>query len=95
MRKRCLPCVLKHLAQAEILLNESANGYPMHKWLALGHIAEAEAESPQPIANYLRSIRLEIEDNEDFDWQAVSQSVAERWIDDTSVPTRPNPTNAV
>ncbi len=44
MRKPCINCTLKHLAQAEILLTEAALGYPSHIYLAIGHLAEAEAE---------------------------------------------------
>lgn len=45
MREVCIDCVLKHLAQAEILMTESLMGYPLHRWLAVGHMAEAEAEA--------------------------------------------------
>ena len=44
MRKSCLDCARKHVAQAEILLQESVLGYPEHFWLAIGHLAEAETE---------------------------------------------------
>ena len=44
MRKSCVACALKHLAQAEILLTEAALGYPKHRLLAIGHLAEAESE---------------------------------------------------
>lgn len=45
MRESCLWCVMKHLAQAIVLEGESALGYPMHRWIAFGHLAEAEVES--------------------------------------------------
>ena len=44
MRRSCLDCTRKHLAQASILMCEARLGYPTHKWMALGHLAEAEAE---------------------------------------------------
>lgn len=43
-RKSCLDCVRKHLAQASVLLDEAHLGYPHHRWLAAGHLAEAESE---------------------------------------------------
>lgn len=45
MRNSCLNCVRKHVAQAIVLLIESRMGYEAHRWLALGHLAESEAES--------------------------------------------------
>jgi len=45
VRPSCLDCARKHVAQAEILLHEFRTGdYPLHLWLAVGHLAEAEAE---------------------------------------------------
>jgi hypothetical protein len=41
----CLDCCAKHLAQASVLFDESRNGYPLHHYLAMGHMAEAESES--------------------------------------------------
>lgn len=43
MRPSCYNCCRKHLAQAIVLSHEVA-GYPEHKWLVIGHMAEAEAE---------------------------------------------------
>jgi hypothetical protein len=69
MRESCLVCVRKHIAQAIILLTESKLGHSEHKWLAIGHLAEAEAESVQmfpEFANKIRNERLKlIEDNYD------------------------------
>ncbi len=63
MRESCLDCARKHIAQALILLTESKLGHPEHKWLAVGHLAEAEAESvlmfPE-FANKIRRFRLTI-----------------------------------
>lgn len=61
MRETCLFCVSKHLAQAVVLVNESVTGYPLHSWLAVGHLAEAETESVEKyptFANKIRSVRL-------------------------------------
>lgn len=69
MRNSCLQCVMKHLAQAIILLTESKLGYSINKWLAIGHLAEAEAESVKDfleLAIKIRDIRLKIEIN-DYD----------------------------
>jgi len=57
MRESCLQCVCKHLAQALILLTESKLGHPEHKWLAVGHLAEAEAESVQMFLEFAKKIR--------------------------------------
>lgn len=70
MRETCLDCTRKHLAQALILLTESKLGHPEHKWLAVGHLAEAEAESVEKYPEYANSIRTErlrITDDEKFD----------------------------
>jgi len=45
VRISCLDCARKHVAQAECLLQEARLGYPLHLWLAVGHLAEAEAET--------------------------------------------------
>ena len=66
-REPCPLCTLKHLAQAVVLLNESINGYPTHRWYAVGHIAEAEAEAPShDMAVRIRQIRLDVMDNLDI-----------------------------
>ncbi len=62
-RKSCLDCVRKHLAQASILLDEAHLGYPHHRWLAVGHLAEAESEclNEHPaFARKIRECRLEV-----------------------------------
>ena len=62
-RKSCIYCVLKHIAQAAALLDESRLGYPFHKWYAVGHLAEAESESRDDwpeLAQKIRDFRLEI-----------------------------------
>jgi hypothetical protein len=44
MRESCFDCVRKHLGQASVLLDEVHLGYPHHRWLCVGHLAEAESE---------------------------------------------------
>jgi hypothetical protein len=67
-RPSCLNCVRKHLGQAIVLLGEAQQGYPNHKWLAVGHMAEAAEECLEfpEIANLLRAERLNIMDNPEY-----------------------------
>ncbi len=66
-REPCPMCTLKHLSQAIVLMNESITGYPTHRWYAVGHIAEAEAESPTlELANRIRMIRLNVMDDLEY-----------------------------
>jgi hypothetical protein len=44
VRYPCADCTRKHIAQAVILINEAHQGYPAHRWLAVGHLAEAAEE---------------------------------------------------
>ena len=47
MRIACLDCARKHVSQAEHLLHEwraAPQKYRIHKWYAIGHLAEAEVE---------------------------------------------------
>lgn len=48
-RKPCIDCVEKHVAQAYILAQESEMGYPEHRVLMCGHLAEAIDEAPNDI----------------------------------------------
>jgi hypothetical protein len=48
-RKPCIDCVEKHVAQAYILAQESEMGYPEHRILMCGHLAEAIDEAPKDI----------------------------------------------
>ncbi len=62
-RPPCADCTRKHVAQAIVLINESHQGYPAHRWLAVGHLAEAADESmgkwPE-VARKLREERLKL-----------------------------------
>ena len=60
-REPCIDCARKHIAQAIILLGEAELGYPKHRWLAIGHLAEASEETVgrwPALANELRVERL-------------------------------------
>lgn len=56
-RGDCANCVRKHLGQAAALLQESLQGYPEHTWLAIGHLAEAEAESQNKFPEFAEKLR--------------------------------------
>jgi predicted phosphoribosyltransferase len=62
MREACFECCRKHIAQAHILALEAKLGYPLHKYLAIGHLAEAEdeiIEKDESLAMYIRAKRKE------------------------------------
>lgn len=74
-RPPCAACVLKHLGQACVLFQESLQGYPVHRWIAMAHLAEAEAESQgisSQFARMLRNERKAAEDNVDYVPDCVS-----------------------
>lgn len=58
LRPSCLKCVGKHTSQAIVLLQEAKLGYPVHAWLAIGHLAEAEAESMKDYPVLAEKIRI-------------------------------------
>ena len=69
MRESCIDCVRKHIAQATVLLIESHMGYCIHKWLAIGHLAEAEAEAIldfPDLANIIRDERKKYETDDEY-----------------------------
>ena len=55
----CLNCYRKHLGQAIVLMIEGEMGYPEHRWLAVGHMAEAEAETILDFPELANSVREE------------------------------------
>jgi hypothetical protein len=60
MRKHCMDCTRKHLAQALVISHELA-WYDDHLWVCVGHLAEAEAQSQkksQYLADKIREQRL-------------------------------------
>jgi hypothetical protein len=59
---------MKHVTQAGILTMEARQGYPHHRWWALGHLAEASDElvaDYEEQANEIREYRKQYEDDED------------------------------
>lgn len=62
-RPSCPQCVLKHLADAGVLMMEAFHGYPVHRAWAIGNLSQAEQEcfSIDPaFAADIRQIRLRI-----------------------------------
>ncbi len=57
MRETCLLCVSKHIAQSIVLVTECCLGYPIHIWIAIGHLAEAESESCSEYPLFAQKIR--------------------------------------
>jgi len=57
-RKPCMDCVEKHVSQAYILACESQMGYPEHRILMCGHLAEAIDETPKEFPELRASIGL-------------------------------------
>lgn len=69
LRPSCLLCLRKHLAQAMVLCEEAKQGYPNHRWYAVGHMAEASAESLAKypaLSNEIRQYRLRLMDDPNF-----------------------------
>ena len=66
MQEECYFCTRKHLGYAEAFMQEAINGYPMHKWLAVGQLCAAEGEimSAHPeMSELIRSHRVEYMDD--------------------------------
>jgi len=64
----CLDCVIKHLADAKILQEESLRGYPEHILDVIGNLSQAEREivvASSEIAEEIRQYRLLIIENMD------------------------------
>jgi len=56
-RASCVECCLKHIGTAIVLLEEAANGYPAHRWLAAGELNEAANEMLRSHPDVAREIR--------------------------------------
>ena len=70
MRKACLQCVWKHLGQAMVVFMESKLGYPEHRLLVVGHLAEASEEAIQTypeLAETLREHRVKWMEDLDYE----------------------------
>lgn len=57
LRDSCLDCVRKHLSQALVLMQEALQGYPEHRWAAIGHLGEASDEAIKEYPNLAHEIR--------------------------------------
>lgn len=57
-RLPCMDCVEKHVAQAHILACESLMGYPEHRVLMCGHLAEAIDESPKEFPELRQTLQV-------------------------------------
>ena len=69
MRLACIFCAIKHLSQAHVLLDESVMGYPIHRALAMGHMAEAESELIReylPMAIQIREERIKMQEQLEY-----------------------------
>ncbi len=67
VRPSCKDCVRKHLGQACVLMQEFYTGYAWHRWLVIGHLAEAEHEAMHEwplIANKIREHRVTFIDDD-------------------------------
>jgi hypothetical protein len=58
-RDACILCTLKHIAQAYVLWKETYKGYPQHKWICMGHMAEAEDEIVNAYPEVCEAIRTQ------------------------------------
>ena len=68
-RPTCLNCVRKHIGQAVVLMGESLQGYPAHRWLAVGHLGEAGEECVErypKLAEEIRTVRNKTTDDLTF-----------------------------
>lgn len=80
-RESCLFCVSKHISQAIVLMQEAYAGYPLHRWLAIGHLAEAEAESQKDfplLAIMIRETRCVLMGQETSDGQNSLMTLLEK-----------------
>lgn len=88
-RPTCLECVEKHLGSAAVLMEEAARGWPDHRLLAIGHLAQAEEESHDDIpllAERVRSLRKQYQaTNEPLDFRDLSGALRQylAWRGDT------------
>lgn len=81
MRDSCFDCTRKHLAQAAVLNLEYRTGdYPVHKWYAVGHLAEAADEIIKEypaIAATIRDMRIAyMEEDTDFNVSSVIELIS-------------------
>jgi len=53
----CLFYASKHLSQTLVLCIETIQGYTMHRWIAVGHLSEAERETINSFQDFSHKIR--------------------------------------
>lgn len=105
-RRACTACVLKHLSQAVVLLDEARQPeYAIHRWFAVGHLAEAEAEIAglsSQLAEQIRTLRHELQEDPaaQVDVVAIMRAVlaveaATASAPVTAAPARPAPSRQV
>jgi hypothetical protein len=58
-RPSCLQCARKHVGEAEVLMREAVMGYPLHAYLAVGHLSQAEAELLDEYPDMAHIVRAE------------------------------------
>jgi hypothetical protein len=62
-RQSCVNCCMKHVGTAIVLLEEASNGYPVHRWIAVGELNEAAneiaADYPE-LAVEIRDVRHQV-----------------------------------
>lgn len=56
VRRPCMDCVEKHVAQAWVLSNEARQGYPEHAAMVVGHLGEAVDELPKSLLALERTL---------------------------------------
>ena len=99
MRHGCYDCARKHLGQASVLYDESILGYPEHRWLAIGHLAEAESEFLEidpGMSAQIREHRVNLIDDPDYavPFLSLIEIIGKMKHDaDTRVPRDNNPTD--
>lgn len=62
MRESCKDCARKHLGSAIVLESETVQGYPLHAFIAIGHLNEASDELIKDypdLAERIRQARLD------------------------------------
>lgn len=57
MRMTCMDCVRKHIGTAMALQKEAAQGYGYYRWIAVGELCEAEAESIDKYPEFAAKVR--------------------------------------
>ena len=68
---KCWDCTMKHVACAIVLMDE-VGSYPIHRWLIVGHLCQAEAECPSAsIVCSIREQRLVVMDGGGLDYSLL------------------------